>query len=90
MRARMLRTLRILGVLLAATGVAGPAAAQSQAINGNIEGVVRDTSGAVLFKGEIITGPAQITYDVPALPAGTYTYICSVHPNMTGTLTVGS
>jgi len=25
---------------------------------------------------------------VPALPAGTYTFACSVHPNMTGTLTV--
>jgi plastocyanin len=25
---------------------------------------------------------------VPALPAGTYSFVCSVHPNMTGTLTV--
>jgi plastocyanin len=25
---------------------------------------------------------------VPALPAGTYAFVCSVHPNMTGTLTV--
>jgi plastocyanin len=28
------------------------------------------------------------TYDVPALPAGTYSFVCSVHPNMVGTLTV--
>jgi cytochrome c oxidase subunit 2 len=29
-----------------------------------------------------------VTYQVPALKAGTYTFYCSVHPNMTGTLTV--
>ena len=29
-----------------------------------------------------------MTYSVPALAAGTYTFICIVHPNMTGTLTV--
>jgi plastocyanin len=23
-------------------------------------------------------------YDVPAIPAGSYTFICTVHPNMTG------
>jgi cytochrome c oxidase subunit 2 len=28
------------------------------------------------------------TYQAPALPAGEYTYYCSVHANMTGTLTV--
>lgn len=30
----------------------------------------------------------QATYSVPAIPAGTYTFYCSVHANMTGTLTV--
>ena len=47
-----------------------------------------DASGAEVFKGEIITGPATKVYDVPALDAGTYAFVCSVHPNMTGTLTV--
>jgi plastocyanin len=47
-----------------------------------------NASGAEVFKGEIITGPATKTYDVPALDAGTYAFVCSVHPNMTGTLTV--
>ena len=44
-------------------------------------------TGTEVFKGEIITGPATATYDVPALDAGTYAFGCTVHPNMTGTLT---
>jgi len=45
-------------------------------------------SGAEVFKGEIFPGPAKRTYDVPALNAGSYAFVCTVHPNMTGTLTV--
>jgi plastocyanin len=44
-------------------------------------------TGAEVFKGDIITGPDTVTYDVPALDAGTYAFVCTVHPNMTGTLT---
>jgi mono/diheme cytochrome c family protein/plastocyanin len=49
---------------------------------------IKDASGADVFKGEIVTGPTKTTYQVPALAAGTYTFYCSVHPNMTGTLTI--
>ena len=37
-----------------------------------------------------VAGPGEVTYLYTALPAGTYDFICSVHPipNMTGTLTV--
>jgi cytochrome c oxidase subunit II len=52
----------------------------------NVE--IKDAGGAQVFLGDLITGPAEIDYTVPALPAGTYTFICTVHPNMTGTLTV--
>jgi cytochrome c oxidase subunit 2 len=45
-------------------------------------------AGAEVFKGEVFAGPAKKTYDVPPLKAGTYAFVCSVHPNMTGTLTV--
>ena len=45
-------------------------------------------TGTEVFKGEIFSGTGARTYDVPALPAGTYTFVCSVHPNMVGTLTV--
>jgi plastocyanin len=44
--------------------------------------------GAEIWKGEIFPGPATRTYSVPALDAGTYAFICTVHPNMAGTLTV--
>jgi cytochrome c oxidase subunit 2 len=45
-------------------------------------------TGQEVFKGEVFNGPAKRTYDVPALPPGTYGFACSVHPTMTGTLTV--
>jgi plastocyanin len=47
-----------------------------------------DVNGAELFKGEIFNGVATRVYDVPALDAGTYAFVCSVHPTMIGTLTV--
>jgi cytochrome c oxidase subunit II len=45
-------------------------------------------TGPEVFRGEVFPGPAKKTYDVPALAAGAYGFVCSVHPNMTGTLTV--
>ncbi len=49
---------------------------------------IKDASGAVKFKGEIVTGPKVVVYTVPALAAGTYGFVCDVHPSMTGTLDV--
>jgi plastocyanin len=48
---------------------------------------IKDAAGAVPFKGDIVTA-TKITYNVPALAAGAYTFWCELHPNMTGTLTV--
>lgn len=50
--------------------------------------VIRNSTGAAVFTGALVTGPADTGYAVPALKAGTYTFACTVHPNMTGTLTV--
>jgi plastocyanin len=45
-------------------------------------------TGPEVFKGEIFPGVAEKVYVVPALQAGPYAFVCTVHPNMTGTLTV--
>jgi plastocyanin len=56
-------------------------------IQHNVE--IKDASGASVFRGDIVTGVTVATYNVPQLAAGTYPFVCSVHPNMTGTLKVG-
>ena len=47
---------------------------------------ISDANGQGVFKGEIVSN-AKVTYNVPSLAAGTYTFICEVHPNMKGTIT---
>ena len=48
---------------------------------------ISDASGAKVFTGDIVAGK-QVEYHVGALPAGTYGFLCEVHPDMKGTLTV--
>jgi plastocyanin len=51
---------------------------------------ILDANKTSVFKGAVFPGVATQTYQVPSLKAGTYSFICDVHPNvMTGTLTVG-
>jgi plastocyanin len=47
---------------------------------------ISDAGGAKVFTGEIVSS-AKVTYKVPALAAGSYSFICEVHPDMKGTLT---
>ena len=47
---------------------------------------ISDAGGQTLFKGEIVANK-QVTYSVPTLAAGTYTFTCEVHPEMKGTIT---
>jgi plastocyanin len=46
------------------------------------------STGPEIFKGTIFNGVETRTYDVPALDAGAYAFVCSVHPTMIGTLNV--
>jgi plastocyanin len=53
--------------------------------------VISDPGGAAVPMGDtaFFTGPAKRSYAVPALKAGTYTFICQVHAStMKGTLEV--
>jgi len=51
---------------------------------------ITDNTGAKVFDGKDFQGPAVQTYNVPALKAGTYKFLCSIHPAlMNGELTVG-
>ncbi len=56
------------------------------AVKHNVE--IKDASGKSLFRGDLLTGPGEASYSIDGLPAGTYTFNCTVHPAMTGTLTV--
>jgi len=56
-----------------------------EAVPHNVE--IKDAAGQSLFRGEIFGGPAVKVYDVPALAVGQYPFVCTVHPNMTGTVT---
>ncbi len=48
-----------------------------------------NTAKQSLFVGDIVTGPRAATYQVSALPAGTYFFRCDVHPTqMTGVFVV--
>jgi plastocyanin len=44
--------------------------------------------GTNLFEGEFLNEPGSITYNVPALPAGDYSFVCDAHSSMTGDVTV--
>jgi plastocyanin len=45
-------------------------------------------TGPEVWRGEIFPGVETRVYTVDPLPAGTYGFICSVHPQMTGTATL--
>ena len=60
---------------------------KDEGIPHNVE--IKDSMSMSVFKGEIFNGVAEKDLQVPALAAGTYQFVCSVHPNMLGTLKVG-
>jgi plastocyanin len=48
-----------------------------------------DSATEKVFGSDPFSGPAVVTYDVPALAAGTYYFRCDVHPDMAGEIKVG-
>ncbi|TAK01914.1 MAG: cytochrome c oxidase subunit II [Chloroflexota bacterium] len=48
---------------------------------------IKDGGGAVVADQEVIAGGTSANYSYPPLAAGAYTFFCSIHANMTGTLT---
>jgi plastocyanin len=58
---------------------------QAAGVSHNV--AILTSGGKVLFHGSLVAGPHRVTYQVPALKAGHYRFICEVHPQqMTGTL----
>ena len=45
-------------------------------------------TGPAVFTGEVFNGVDVRVYDVDPIPAGAYTFICTVHPSMTGTANI--
>jgi plastocyanin len=58
---------------------------QAAGVSHNV--AIHSADGKALFTGKIIPGPQKVTYQVPTLKAGTYRFVCDVHPQqMNGTL----
>ncbi|MGB8649221.1 MAG: multicopper oxidase domain-containing protein [Mycobacteriales bacterium] len=53
-----------------------------------VTAVDRDADGRPLFNGNALPGSTSVVAGVDKLRAGSYTFFCSFHPNMSGTLVV--
>jgi plastocyanin len=81
------------GIQFTTADVSGPAGKpftvsftnKDQGTDHNVE--IKNGGGQEVFKGDLVKGVASTLYNVPALPAGSYPFSCTVHPTMTGTLT---
>jgi plastocyanin len=48
---------------------------------------IKDAAGSQVFKTDTFPGVEKRSFAVPALAAGSYPFVCTIHSNMTGTLT---
>ena len=49
---------------------------------------LKNAAGEIVWTGAPFSGVATQVYEVPAIPAGKYTFLCTVHPTMTGNATL--
>ena len=88
-------TISALGIKFEQTAVTAPASTPFQIVFENKDAgtphnvalYLGSPTGAELFKGTVFNGVETRTYDIPALDAGAYAFVCTVHPTMVGTLT---
>jgi plastocyanin len=59
---------------------------KNDGIQHNVEIANGPDRSTVFLDGEVITGVADATYQVPSLDVGTYYFLCKIHPNMNGTV----
>ena len=63
---------------------------QRRGVPHNVAIYTDESASKALFTGDLVTGIDTATYDIPAMPAGSYYFHCDVHPTMHGTVTVGN
>jgi plastocyanin len=51
--------------------------------------VYQSQGGEAIFQGEVINGPAEVTYSFTTPGPGEYYFQCDVHPDMNGSVAVG-
>ena len=49
---------------------------------------LKNEAGQVVWQGHAVQRRRTQVYDVPAQAAGKYTFLCTVHPTMTGNATI--
>ena len=81
------------GVKFTTAEVTAPAGDFSLVFDNRDQGTPHDVDiiaedGSKAFDGDVFPGPETRVYEVTGVEAGTYQFMCSVHPNMTGTITV--
>lgn len=86
-------TIRAANIAFETTQVTLPAGQPLRIILDNADaGVPHDIAisgnGSEVARSAIVTGPAQTEVRFGPLTAGTYSFHCTVHPAMTGTLTI--
>jgi mono/diheme cytochrome c family protein/plastocyanin len=86
-------TIEASGIAFTTSTVTAPSTAFTLEFNNQDAGTphnvqIKDSTGKVAFQTDTFNGVETRKFQVPALAAGTYPFVCTVHPTMMGTLTV--